>query len=285
MKLETLCQKIGMPDEINDAVLAFAEQFEFLQIQDFMEQLFSRKTWDEGLAGIKKYLGEDPAGIKILTCMLQCALKTCENYRMLGIEEQVYIDTMKCFSRFIREHRESYGTYGFDREWWTARQISGQLLRIGELEYEMAEEAGRRYISLHIPSDAILQEEEIRKSYHAAKRLIKEVFPEYASAEMTCHSWLLSPTLKEVLDEGSNILAFQKLFDIEPTGREETEYMQWVFKQSSLPLKDLPEQTSLQRKLKQYLLEGGTVLEAKGRFLEHLISSSCGNEDSGIHGA
>lgn len=284
MNLETLCKKINIPDEISEAVLTFAGQFDFSRIQHFMEQLFSRETWDEGLAGIKKHLGEDPDGVKILTCMLQDGLKTYENYRMLGISEQIYIDTMKCFSRFINEHKESYGTFGFDREWWTARQISAQLLRIGELEYEMAEDAGRKYISLHIPSDAVLQEEKIRESYHAAKRLIKEVFPEYAPAEMTCHSWLLSPTLNEVLDENSRILAFQKLFDIEPTGRKETDHMQWVFKNPKLPLEDLPEQTSLQRKLKQYLLQGGTVLEAKGRLLENLIPSSCGNEDSGIPG-
>lgn len=268
--LKTLCKKICIPDEISESVLKFAGEYDFRQVQDSMIQLFSRETWEKGLSELKRHLGEDAGGIKILTCMLKCALHTYEYYQKLGISEPIYIETMKCFTRFIYEHKESYGTYGFDREWWTARQISGLLLRIGELEYEMVEENGKKYISLHIPSDAILKETEIKKSYQAAKCLLKEAFPDYAHVEMTCHSWLLSPTLKELLKEDSHILAFQRLFEICPTGREEKEFMQWVFKNPNLPLKDLPEQTSLQRSLKRYLLEGKTVIEARGRLMEHL---------------
>lgn len=282
--LKNLCEKINMPDEMSVAVIEFSGSYDFGQVQNSMGRLFSRKTWESGLSELKSVLGEDVHGVRILTCMLLCALRTAENYKRLGIGETIYIDTMKCFSRFVCEHKESYGIYGFDREWWTARQISGQLLRIGELEYEMVEEDEKKYISIHIPSDAVLKEAEIRSSYQAAKRLFEEVFTDYASAEMVCHSWLLSPTLKELLEEGSHILAFQRLFDIEPTGQEETEYMQWVFKNPNLPLGELPEQTSLQRNLKRYLLEGNTVAGAGGRLLENLISSYCENKDSGIRG-
>lgn len=179
------------------------------------------------------------------------------------------------FQIYSWEHKESYGTYAFDREWWTVRQISTQLFRIGELEYELVEDADKRYISLHIPSDAILQEEEIGKSYWKAKKLVKEAFPEYSAAKIICRSWLLSPALKEALHEGSHILAFQKLFDIELTGKEETEYIQWVFKNPKLAPADYPEQTSLQRNLKKYLLSGGTVMEAEGRLRERLFAGVC----------
>ena len=249
-----------------------------------MEQLFSRKTWENGLSELKSALGEDGRGVKILTCMLLCALRTADYYKRLGVGEAIYIDTMKCFSRFVSEHKVSYGVYGFDREWWTARQVSGLLLRIGELEYEMVEEDQKKYISIHIPSDAVLKEAEIRSSYQAAKRLFEGVFPDYASVEMVCHSWLLSPTLKEFLKEGSHILAFQRLFDIKPTGGEETDHMQWVFKNPNLPLDELPEQTALQRGLKRHLLEGKTVAAADGKLQENLISNYCGNEGYGICG-
>lgn len=283
--LKILCKKIELPDEMSGAVLAFSDEYDFGQVQNSMRRLFFRKTWESGLSELKSTLGQDEHGVKVLTCMLLCALWTAENYKRLGIGEAIYIDTMKCFSRFVCEHKESYGIYGFDREWWTARQISGQLLRIGELEYEMVEEDGKKYISLHIPSNAVLKEDRIRSSYQAAKRLFKEVFTDYASAEMVCYSWLLSPTLKKLLKAGSHILAFQRLFDIEPTGEEETDHMQWVFKNPNLSLGELPEQTSLQRKLKQYLLEGNTVERAGGRLLENLISSCCENKDSGIREA
>lgn len=66
---------------------------------------------------IKDCLGDDPDGIKMLTCMLKSSLKTYDYYRKWGISEEIFIATMKCFSRFINEHKEGYGNYAFDREW------------------------------------------------------------------------------------------------------------------------------------------------------------------------
>ncbi len=40
--------------------------------------------------------------------------------------------------------------------------------------------------------------------------------------------------------------------------------MEWVFKKGDIPLKDLPENTTLQRRMKAYLLQGGRVGEAFG---------------------
>ena len=36
-------------------------------------------------------------------------------YQKAGISEQMFADTMKCFPRFVREHKECFGDYGFDR--------------------------------------------------------------------------------------------------------------------------------------------------------------------------
>lgn len=264
-EIKDLCRMIGIPDEIMQPITDYDAQFNYELIKESMDKLFFRETWDEGREEIKNCLGDDPDGIKMLTCMLKSCLKTYDLYRGWGISEEIFTATMKCFSRFINEHKEGYGNYAFDREWWTARQISGQLFRIGELEYELVNEKGNRYVSLHIPSDARLGREEIDQSLHAAKALISDKFPEYASADMTCHSWLLSPTLRELLPKGSNILEFQSYFLIENTGLDEREYMTWVFKRPDIPLKDLPENTLLQRNLKNYLLAGGKVIDARGK--------------------
>lgn len=182
----------------------------------------------------------------------------------------------------MKEHKESYGSYGFDREWWTPRQISGLLFRIGELEYEVAEipdtdntrstggrEAGESNenegcIWLHIPSDARLTAEAIEGSVHMARQFFAEKFPMYAGAKIRCESWLLSPTLKEVLPPSSKILGFQDYFVTKSLGIDEGEFMTWVFKRPDIPLKDLPESTYLQRNLKSYLLSGGKVTAAEG---------------------
>ena len=65
-------------------------------------------------------------------------LMTASDSRRWGewkdIPEEIWLDTMKCFPRFISEHRRSYGRDGFDRYGWTVRQIGAKLFRVGGLE-------------------------------------------------------------------------------------------------------------------------------------------------------
>ena len=46
-------------------------------------------------------LGDDPDGLKILTCMLHCAEKSYDMYKNKGIIDKIFADPMKCFTRFI----------------------------------------------------------------------------------------------------------------------------------------------------------------------------------------
>lgn len=261
--IKDLCDKTEMPAEAAECVLKYSPLLDDTVIRGSMDKLFHPETWREGLSELKRHIGEDAGGFGILACELWCALKTFEVYEKYGISEEIYVDTMKCFSRFVREHRESCGCYGFDREWWTPRQISGLLFRIGELEYEMDTE-NERHIYLHIPSDARLSAERIEESIKAARKFFAEKFPDYAGAEIKCESWLLSPTLKELLPPASKILGFQDYFVTEPLGTDEEEFMTWVFKRRDIPLADLPENTSLQRNLKKYLLSGKKMAAATG---------------------
>lgn len=270
MNIKDLCGKIDMPDEVTEIILGYDGLIDYDAMAPAMEKLFSEKTWKEGEAEIKQRLGEDKAGVGILACELACALKTVDFYKKHKISEQIYVNTMKCFTRFVEEHKESYGRWGFDREWWTPRQLSGLLYRIGELEYEMTEKEGRKCMQLHIPSDAVLTGEKIEESLHAAKIFFEEKFPDYVRTEVWCESWLLSPTLKEVLPPASRILGFQGYFSIEVLEGGECEFMTWVFKKPDLPLAELPEETSLQKKLKSYLLAGGKVADARGKLRKSL---------------
>lgn len=264
MTLNELCKKLELPVLVKEQVLKYETIIEQLGLEPYAKQLFSVDTRKTGLAEIQKRLGEDTQGFKILSCFLSCALKTWEFYEKKGIGEDIFIATMKCFPRFIQEHLISYGSYGFDREWWVARQISMQLLRIGELEYEMKKIDGKPIISLHIPSDALLTSDCMRQSYQSARNLFASHFPEYSSAEMICDSWLLSPALRDLLPESSHIMQFQRAFTIIETNFADMEFMQWVFKNPKLPMEKLPENTSLQKNMKKYLMEGGKVGSALG---------------------
>ena len=81
---------------------------------------------------------------------------------------------------------------------------------------------------------------------------------------MYCQSWLLSPALKNILSGNSNILSFQKLFDIVETDEESMAVLDWVFPGFDKVSGKLPENTSLQRNMKKYLLEGKKIGWTKG---------------------
>lgn len=258
--LEALCAHIGLAPEATQAVLS----------RDIshvpLEKLRCDGDWDAALEEVKAALGADPDGFGMLACHLRCALAAWEDFEKLGLSHQVYVDTMGCFSRFVNEHKVSFGHYGFDRGFWTVRQISCKLFRFGELEYEPALEDGKRIVSIHIPSDANLECPLLRASYLQAKAWIGPNFPDFAEAPWGCGSWLLSPDLQELLPAHSRILAFQKNFRVEQTYCED-DFKEWVYKRTDIPNRDLPEDTSLQRNLKAWLLSGRIFRSGVGELI------------------
>lgn len=221
---------------------------------------------------LKKALNPDDDGSHMLYCMLACAGSyTLDSYHALGIgnaaDDTVFLDTMGCFTRFVNEHKASYGDYGFDRDFWTYRQLSASLFRLGQLEYEIVRGAqnvpagidAARAVAMHIPSDAVLGAEQCSASIVRARRFVRRFFPQWADAPYICESWLLSPALPRLLPESSNILAFQRRFRIIATDDSADDWREWVFHRSGAPLSELSETTSLQRAMKRHLLSGGTV--------------------------
>lgn len=269
--LEEFCRKIDLQEEIADLVLEFDDAFDYSQVETSMDKLFDRDTWKAGREEIKQVIGDDERGIGILACMLRCSIKTYNKYLSMGVDERVLIDTMKCYKRFIDEHMSSYGTYAFDRDFWTARQASGNLFCFGEFEYEFIEESGEKSIAFHIPSKAKLKKEYIKDSYWKFMEFVEKFKQDYIGVKIICESWLLDPCLKKVLPEDSNIIRFQSLFDIVEIDYTLNEVIEWVYQKTDTPYEDLPEETTLQRNLKKFLLQGGRVGEAHGIINESFL--------------
>ena len=225
-----------------------------------LNSLMERKTAEKAYHHLVNCLGKDPDNMKMLMCQLVCACRDYDRYKELGISDEIYFDTMKCFTRFLGERRMRTGEILFDRGWWTYRQVSMVLFRIGELEYELTNFEGKDAVSIHIPSDAAFVLENVEVSLRLAADFIQRVYPEYAQAEYFCESWLLSPRLAELVKETSNIRKFQKLFIIKKDMPEDTEYMEWMFgKESGTSLEELPENTSLQIKTKELMKNGRNI--------------------------
>ena len=259
--MEQLCRKINMPEEVTQTLAALHST---LEVYPCLDLLMQEETWAQGLEELKEALGEDMFGMKRLCSMLRCALRAREEYDRLGISEEIYVDTMGAFSRFVREHMESYGRYGFDRGSWTPRQVSAKLFRIGQLEYELTKLDGKPIVSLHIPTDVDLRPEILRPSMKEGLAELYRLFPEYEGKPVYCHSWIISPMLKDYLPETSNILRFQEMFELDEETTPGNGVLLWVFKNPKLPVAEFPENTSLQRKLKAFFLSGGQFQDGKG---------------------
>lgn len=267
MDIKNLCRIIELQPEVTTQVLRYYESINLDDSSPVSAQLYSRRTWDNGYNNLKSILGDDPDGFRMLTCLLSLALNTKEEYEHKGIPEDIFIATMKIFTRFLKEHEDGYGTYQFKWGWWVPRQISCNEFRIGELEYETVDNDDGKSISIHIPSDAVLNTADLRKSYVDARHFFAKYYPEYNNVDMYCDSWLLSPSLKKLLPDTSNILYFQKAFIIDKVDYEFKYYMNWVYKRDDIRLEDLPENTALQRNMKKFLLSGGKVGSAAGKLI------------------
>lgn len=265
MDILTLCNKIKLQPEIKTRVLEFADNFDFNTIDKQLKNFLIYEKMNEAWLELQSILGDDKDNIKILTCMLKASADAYEIYKAKGISDNVYIDTMKCYTRFFNETHKMTGRLYFDRYWWTARQAGCHLLRIGELEYEMKHIDDKIVIGIHIPSDADFSPCAVDKSLTIAKGFFSRYYPNLTNAEYRCHSWLLDSQLKDMIRQNSNIISFQNRFEIFDEGEIGTDFIEWLYNTESTDYSALPENTALQRNMKIHLLSGGVIYNAYER--------------------
>lgn len=260
MKLQDLYQLIGLQPEIIKQLERAAREIPWEQAAPCLEQLLDRETAPSAYQELNAVLSDGPDHFQLLFCYLECARRAYQRYQDRHIPRQIYIDTMKCFPRFLGECEQERGRMYFDRGWWSWRQTSMSLFRIGALEYEFLPYDNKPALALHIPSDAQLTPEAVDRSLEQAELFFQTYFPDFQYNRYTCNSWLLSPQLRPFLAQGSNILAFQDRFQILEENPGDKEYIQWLFQVPvDTEYSRLPDRTSLQKEVKSLLLQGGAV--------------------------
>ncbi len=254
-----LYQLIGLQSEAVRKMEEAAKGVDLAGYGPCLEHLMEPQAAAGAFHCLSASLGEDPGNFKMLFCQLECARRDADRYREKGIPHNIFVDTMKCFPRFLKECQEKTGDLSFDRGWWTYRQVSMRIFRIGALEYELCDEQ-EHSVSLHIPSDADLSSASVDDSLMRAEAFFQAYYQEYSHVNYTCHSWMLSPVLPSLLPEESNIVSFQRRFDLIREDRETRDFVEWIFQRSEdADVGTLPERTRLQRGVKRLLLQGGTV--------------------------
>lgn len=208
------------------------------------------------------------------------ALYKCEDFLKKGlskgIPENILIDTLQ----EIRRHSQNTYKYnkkiGLNQIKWAGTVLSGRLYCLGRLEFEMKStqktwekggiSPGDSVMGLHIPrTGGPMSDKEVEESFNLAKEFFPKYFPDFEYKCYMCHSWLLDPTLRQLLPPDSNIVKFLNRFDVTET-HESTSGLGIIFGGGTTyenVLEKTP-QTSLQKAAYDYIKNGGKLLDGFG---------------------
>lgn len=200
-----------------------------------------------------------------LYCYSKMACEVYDRYCERGISRQIYRDTFYDLTLWCENCYKAYGEYGIAQYDWFSRHLNLCLFRLGRLQFERMQSLwdiqtrhgaihrGDPVISVHIPQGERLDVAACRDSFEQAERFWGK------SDGYLCHSWLLYPGLQKIMKPGSNILQFQKLFQIVAEDFETREAEERIFGEVEMNPEDYAEDTSLQRAAKKYLVSGGKL--------------------------
>lgn len=226
----------------------------------------ARKIADEIIAGKKT---EPEAGMEtvfVLGFLADYALKINTER---GISREVTVATLKDINVWFKNYKTKTGKLGIGEFDWLWYHYTGRMFRLGRLQFHIIEKDGSEVINTHIPQDEPLIESECIESFNLARKFFKEIFPQNKPDRFVCSSWLLSENLDKILNESSNIVKFMRLWtktkeDDDDSAQAKQRVFGFDFDGN---VQNAPENTSLQRSLKAYLLSGGKINHTNGYIL------------------
>lgn len=243
-------------------------------------QMFSQndKSYMEQLSEISEITGIPRYTVDMLF-FLSCAEPMRELYRQKGIDEEIYWNTLSDLKNKLIECKSLHGIYGNFTNHWFPRFLRAEAFALGRLQYELKPFPLESYGDLlvqddivcncHIPSSGPLLEEDVIASLKQAYDFYKP-YHRNGLLPITCHSWLLYPPIADLFGKGSNLEKFYRIFEILNQKPDPENKNFWrIFYRPFSPenLKNAPEGSSLQRNIKQFLLDGGCMGNSVGLIL------------------
>ncbi|MBE6713335.1 MAG: hypothetical protein E7580_07450 [Ruminococcaceae bacterium] len=145
------------------------------------------------------------------------------------------------------------------------RLIQKEKERYAKAEWSLFLAPGDFIINVHIPRGTDLSPDKVKAAYADGRRIVTKRFPEYAPKAFICSSWLMDPTLKEILGADSKIAKFAEPYLRIPNKSAGKEIFSFVFcPKDADDLSALPENTRLERALKEMYLSGKFIYAYTG---------------------
>lgn len=193
---------------------------------------------------------------------------TKANYDKLGIDDKIFFDTIKDMEIWcVNNSNKGLKNYN-----WIKNHLNCELFKIGRLQYQIypCKNVTLQYdklpfsfddnlIYVHIPQGEKLDYNECLLSLKQAKAFFEKHFSNYNFSYFFSETWLLFSKNSEFMSSDSNIIKFQSLFDHNYDFYYDGQAIERVFGKRRLFIGSYPEDTSLQKSMKKYLLNGGKV--------------------------
>lgn len=278
-----LCKELGFPEE---SIAVFEETYQTVMCDPDAKIQFSlakdsllrpnTAAFYESTEKIIAMTKVHPYALNLVLCVA-CLEPLRKIYDDLGLQEKynIYLNNLK---PLLIKCKESSGVWGLTEALWNWIFHAWQCVKLGRLHYEpyfhfsnvsyKGIHKGDPVILIHIPGGAPLNMDDVMESLAMAYLHFKSRFQNETVPFIT-HSWLIYPPYQNgVFKEGGNLQKFIKLFDVIEAGDEHFGNFSTVFG-CPYPGKDLsgvPQKTSLQRNMLEYLKQGGIMGQGYGIF-------------------
>ncbi|MBE6958856.1 MAG: hypothetical protein E7447_06885 [Ruminococcaceae bacterium] len=224
---------------------------------------------------MESYNISEPDGKRNLLSVLYMCEALSKRFAEKGIDEQILLDTLSDISVWLDIWSELKDEMYLGELIWLQRHLKMELFRLGRLQFGFGTcehdipthniKKGDPVLEVHIPADGAMTREQCDASFAMAKEFFAKFYPEYDYRCFTCHSWLLDPQLKSLLDEDSNIIRFQDRFEIVANDPSDA-ILRYVFRWNTTAknLKYAPVVSSFAERVKKAYLTGTQFHESFG---------------------
>ena len=190
--------------------------------------------------------------------------------------------TLADLGRHVAIHRRQHGIAGIDAPWWLVLHLRGELYECGRLQFHLqhvgggvdlplldpsdprADRPGWRAedpaLGIHIPEAGPLDAAACDAAFDLARSFFPACFPAPDRRLGLCTSWLLDEQLASYLAPSSNIVSFQRRFELARGSNDgDGDVISFVFRRAEAApdLDTLPRSTTLERAVVDHLRSGG----------------------------
>jgi len=198
-----------------------------------------------------------------------------------GVADTVSWMTLADLGRHVGLYRRRNGRTGFDGQFWLGLHFRGELFALGRLQFlpyrlrtgpggplfwyetDAVERLGAGFrpgdpaLSVHIPEAGPLTPAACEESFRTAKVFFADHFPDLDYRIVTCTSWLLDEQLARYLPPTSNIVRFQRRFELVPGAQDaDDDVFRFVFGKVPDSINDVTPRTALESAILRHLRAG-----------------------------